>query len=126
MRAAEPSKSVGSRKGNGKGALARYNMTRVDFKTFTFSTGSKSRSIDNAVLGPLPKRLLLTMIKDSDFNGLVDRNPYKFRLYDISDQSEAHTSLPENGNITIELQFSQPLPEAITCLLYLESTVLST
>jgi len=40
--------------------------------------------------------------------------------------SEAHTSLPENGNIRIELQFSRPLPEAITCLLYLEydSTVL--
>jgi hypothetical protein len=40
--------------------------------------------------------------------------------------SVAHTSLPENGNITIELQFSRPLPEAITCLLYLEydSTVL--
>jgi len=38
-----------------RGALARYNMTRVDLKTFTFSAGSKSRSIDNAVLGPLQK-----------------------------------------------------------------------
>ena len=38
----------------------------------------------------------------------------------------AHTSLPENGNIRIELQFSRSLSEAITCLLYLEynSTVL--
>jgi hypothetical protein len=35
-----------------KGALARYNVTRVDLKTFTFSAGSKSRSVDNAVLGP--------------------------------------------------------------------------
>jgi len=34
--------------------------------------------------------------------------------------SEAHTSLPENGNIRIALQFSRPLPDAITCLLYLE------
>jgi len=45
-----------------KGALARYNMTRFEINTFTFSVGSKSRSIDNAVLGPLPKRLLFTMI----------------------------------------------------------------
>ena len=67
------------------GALSRDNMKRIDLKTFTFSAWSKSRSIDNAVLGPLPKRLLITMIKDSDFNGLVDRNPYKFRLYDISE-----------------------------------------
>ena len=176
-----------------KGALARYNMTRVDLKTFKFSAGSKSRSIDNAVLGPLPKRLLFTMI-NTDFNGSLDTNPYKFRHYDISEfsmyvngrrvpsealsldmdhektsvmgyrtlfegygfhhsntglqithdmytnvyfmllfdltadlaASETHTSLPENGNIRIELQFSRPLPEAITCMLYLEydSTVL--
>jgi hypothetical protein len=70
-----------------KGALAQYNMTRVDLKTFTFSAGSKSRSIDNAVLGPLPKRLLFTVIKNTDFNGSVDTNPYKFRHYDISEFS---------------------------------------
>ena len=34
--------------------------------------------------------------------------------------SEAATSLPENGNIRIELQFSRPLPEVIICLLYHE------
>jgi hypothetical protein len=33
-------------------ALARYKITRVDLKTFTFSAGSKSRSIDNAVPDP--------------------------------------------------------------------------
>jgi len=40
------------------GALARYNMTRVELKKFTFSAGSKSLSIDNTVFGPVPKRLL--------------------------------------------------------------------
>jgi len=40
-----------------KGSLARYNLTRVELKTFTFSAGSKSLSIDNAVLGTIPKRL---------------------------------------------------------------------
>jgi len=64
-----------------KGSLAWYNMTRVDLKTFTFSTGSKSRSIDNAVLGPLPKLLLFTMIKNANFIGSVDTTPYKFRHY---------------------------------------------
>ena len=163
-------------------------MTRVDLKAFTFSAGSKSRSIDNAVLGHLPKRLLFSMIKNTYFNGSVDTYPYKFRHYDISEfsmyvngmrvprdglsidmdhkktsvmgyrtlfevsgihhsntgllitpdmyingffmllfdltpdhgASGAHTSLPENGNIRIELQFSRPLPESITCLLYIE------
>jgi len=50
-------------------------------------------------------------------------------LFDLTPDrsaSEVHTSLPENGNIRIELQFSKPLPESITCLLYPEydSTVL--
>jgi hypothetical protein len=175
------------------GALARYNMTGVELKTFIFSAVSKSRSTDNAVLGPLPKRLLFTMIKNTDFNGSVNTNPYKFRhyisefslyvngrrvpseclsldmdhektsvmgyrtlfegsgihhsntglqithdmyangyvilLFDLIPDhaaSEAHTSLRENGNISIELPFSRPLPEAITYVLYLEydSTVL--
>ena len=131
------------------------------------------------------------MIKNSDLNGLVDKNPYKFKHYDFSEfslyvngrcvpseglsvdmdhektsvmmygtlfersgihhsnsglqithgmyvngycmilfnltpdrgSSEAHTSLPENSNIKIELQFSRPLPEAFTFLLYLEYDV---
>ena len=61
-------------------------MTRVDLKTFTFSAGSKSRSINNAVLGTLPKRLLFTMF-NTDFNGSVDTNPYKFRHYHTSELS---------------------------------------
>jgi hypothetical protein len=34
--------------------------------------------------------------------------------------SEGHTSHPDSGNIRIELKFKKALPEAITCLLYLE------
>jgi len=62
-------------------------MTRVELKTFTFSAGSKSLSIDNAVLGPVPKRLLFTIIKYADFISTMDRNPYKFQHYDDSDFS---------------------------------------
>jgi len=163
-------------------------MTRVKLKTFSFSAGSKSLSIDDAVLGLVPKRLLFTMVKNADFIGTMDANPYKFQHYDISDfslfvngkqypnegislgmdhektyvmgyrtlfegsgihhlkaghqithdmfvngyfillfdltpdqgVSEAHTSNPEQGNIRMELKLAKPLPEAITCLLYLE------
>ena len=34
--------------------------------------------------------------------------------------SEGETSHSENGNFRIEFKFNMPLPEAITCLLYLE------
>jgi hypothetical protein len=60
-------------------------MMRVDIKKFTFSAWSKSRAIENAVLGPFPKRLLFTMIKNADFNGSVDINPYKFKHYDVGE-----------------------------------------
>jgi len=69
------------------GALARYNMRRVELKTFTFSAGSKSLSINNAGFGPIPKRLLFTMVKNADFIDTMDTNPYKFQNYDISDFS---------------------------------------
>jgi len=171
-----------------RGALARYNLTRVELKTYTFSSGSQSLSIDNAVLGPLPKRLLFTMVKNCDFLGSVTTNPYNFRhfvlssfalnvngkqipaeglslgmdhektsvmvyrtlfegsgihhsnsgiqithdmyitgffmlLFDLTTDrgaSEEHTSDPDNGNIRVELKFAKPLPEAITCIFYLE------
>jgi len=56
-------------------------------------------------------------------------NGFFMLLFDLTPDhavSEVRTSLPENGNIRIELQFSSPLPVAITCFLYLEydSTVL--
>jgi len=56
-------------------------------KTFTIAVGSKSLSIDNAVLGAIPKRLLFTMVKNTSFIGSLDSNPYKFQHYDISDFS---------------------------------------
>jgi len=68
-------------------ALARYNMTSVGLKTFTLSARSISQSIDNAVMGPLPKYLLFTIIKNTDFNGSVDTKSFKFRHYDISEFS---------------------------------------
>jgi hypothetical protein len=74
------------------GYPARYNFTRVELKTFTFASGSQSLSIDNAVLGILPKRLILTMIKNTDYLGSLDSNPYNFRHYDLN-----HFAMYVNG-----------------------------
>jgi len=44
-------------------------------------------------------------------------------LFDLTPDrgaSEGHTSHPDNGNIRVELKFAKPLPEAITCIFYLE------
>jgi len=50
-------------------------------------------------------------------------NGYFMLLFDLTPDgraSEGHTSHPDNGNIKVELKFSKPLPEPITCILYLE------
>ena len=50
-------------------------------------------------------------------------NGYFMLLFDLTPNqgaSEAHTFHPEEGNIRVKLKFAKPLPEAITCLLYLE------
>ena len=65
------------------GYPARYNFTRVELKTFTFCGGSHSLTINNAVLGVLPKSLLFTMVKNTDFLGTAYSNPFKFRHYDL-------------------------------------------
>jgi hypothetical protein len=44
-------------------------------------------------------------------------------LFDLTPDrsaSEGHASQPDSGNIRIELKFAKPLPDAVTCLLYLE------
>jgi len=58
-------------------------MTWVELKSFTFSSGTQSLSIHNAVLGPIQKRFLFTMIRNKDFLRSVDTNPYFFRQYDL-------------------------------------------
>jgi len=67
-----------------KRGIERYIMTRVELKTFTFSSGMKSLSIDNTVLEPIPKRLLFTMVKNIYFLGSLDTNRYNFRHYDLN------------------------------------------
>ena len=62
------------------GGIARYNLTRVELKTFTFAPGSKSLSIDNLVLGPIPKSILFTMIKIQIFLDLWRLNPLTFAI----------------------------------------------
>jgi hypothetical protein len=48
---------------------------------------------------------------------------YFMLLFDLTPYqapSEEHVSPPTNGHIPLELNFSEPLPEAFNCLLYLE------
>jgi hypothetical protein len=67
-----------------KSILARYNMTSVELKTFTFSGGTQSPTIDNAVLCNSSKRLLFTMLRNIDYLASTDSNPYHFIHFDLN------------------------------------------
>ena len=75
-----------------KGGHARYNLRRFEIKTFSFSPGSNYLSIDNSVLGQLPKRLLFTMIKNKDFTDSLDTIPFYFSHFNLN-----HFTLFYNG-----------------------------
>jgi len=67
-----------------KGCIARYNLTRVELKTFTYAGGPQAISINNAVLGALPKRLIFNIVKNTDFLGSRKSNTYNLRHYDLT------------------------------------------
>jgi hypothetical protein len=56
--------------------IAKQFLTRFELKSFTFYSGSQSLSIDNAVLGPILKCLLFTIIKNKEFLGSLDTKPF--------------------------------------------------
>jgi len=87
----------------------RYKLARIDLKTFKFSAGSQSRSIDNAVLGRLPKRLIFTIVKNNDFLSTMSTNQLNFRHYDLS-----HLAMYVNGR--------QILSEVLRLVMSLEKT----
>jgi len=50
-------------------------------------------------------------------------NGFFMIVYDLTPDlpaSEGHASPPTNGDIRIDLKLAKALPEAVTCLLYLE------
>ncbi|XP_018300778.1 uncharacterized protein F54H12.2-like [Mycetomoellerius zeteki] len=48
---------------------AKYPLTRVEVKTFTIHAGVMGESIDNAILGQLPKRIIVGFVDNKAFNG---------------------------------------------------------
>jgi hypothetical protein len=58
--------------------IARFNVTRVELKTFTFSSGPQSISIDQANVWCITILLLFTTMDNKDFLGTIITEPYNF------------------------------------------------
>ncbi|XP_072756028.1 uncharacterized protein F54H12.2-like [Anoplolepis gracilipes] len=63
---------------------AKYPLTRVEVKTFTIHSGVMAESIDNAILGQLPKRIIVGFVNNKAFNGDRKLNPFNFKNWGIN------------------------------------------
>src|SRR5215469_18321246 len=63
---------------------AKYPLTRVEVKTFTIHAGLVGESIDNLILGQLPKRLIVGFVDNKAFNGDRKLNPFNFKNYGVN------------------------------------------
>jgi len=63
---------------------AKYPLTRVEVKTFTIHSGVVGESLDNVILGQLPKRIIVGFVDNKAFNGDRKLNPFNFKNYGIN------------------------------------------
>lgn len=63
---------------------AKYPITRVEVKAFTMHSGIIGDSLDNIILGQLPKRIITGFVSNKAFNGDKTLNPFNFQHFSIN------------------------------------------
>ncbi|XP_012286338.1 uncharacterized protein F54H12.2-like [Orussus abietinus] len=64
--------------------MARYPLTRVEVKVMSMHAGLHGETLDNAILGQLPKRIILGFVDNRAFNGDRKLKPFNFAHYNIN------------------------------------------
>ena len=62
---------------------AYYPMTRVDVISRTITKGVLTEKFENMVRGPMPKRIVLGMVKNEAFVGTRATNPFNFQMFNV-------------------------------------------
>ena len=63
---------------------AKYLLTRVEVKAITMHSGIHGETLDNIILGQLPKRIIIRLVKNKAFNGDRALNPFNFEHFNIN------------------------------------------
>ncbi|XP_025160299.1 uncharacterized protein F54H12.2-like [Harpegnathos saltator] len=63
---------------------AKYPLTRVEVKSFTTHSGIVGETLDNVILGQIPKRIIVGFVDNKAFNGARHLNPFNFHHYGIN------------------------------------------
>ena len=65
-------------------ATAKYPLRRVEVKSFTVSTGNRSITKKNLFLGQLPTRLVVGVVDNDAYNGVIIKSPFHFKHNNIN------------------------------------------
>ena len=65
-------------------ACAKYPITRVDVKAIAIHSGVHGETLDNVIMGQLPKRIILGFVDNQAYNGNIKLNPFNFQNYGIN------------------------------------------
>lgn len=63
---------------------ARYNHTRSEVRVFNLSSEILSETLDNIIIGTLPRRALVGFVSHEAFNGSYATNPFNFQHFNLS------------------------------------------
>lgn len=63
---------------------AYYPYTRVECKSYTVGAGATSLSLDNVVIGNLPRFILFGMVENASAIGDRTKNPYNFKHFNMN------------------------------------------
>lgn len=100
-----PSISLGHAKALEMGN-ARYPLTRVETKAFSVPMGTMSYSKDNLFLGQLPQRIVIGLVDNDAYNGIVGKNCFNFKNLNMN-----YLSLSIDGH---QIPDSKPLTPKFT------------
>lgn len=65
-------------------ATAKYPINRVEVKAFTMHRGILGDTLDNVILGQIPKRVIIGFVDNKAFNGNRKFNPFNFQHFNIN------------------------------------------
>lgn len=62
----------------------KYPIRRIEMKVFAVPRGNHNFVKDNLFLGQMPKRLVVGCIDSDAYSGLITKNPFNFKNFDIN------------------------------------------
>ena len=62
---------------------AKYPVKRVETKVFSIPKNNMSANQENLFLGQLPNRVIIGLVENTAFSGVVNQTPFNFQHYDI-------------------------------------------